>query len=58
MGEREDPAADADLSPIPFTPDERAEFEEWQNLGHHSWQMIDAWESDGSLHQLEGGDVD
>ena len=32
--------------PTEFTPEERAEFEEWQKRGHHSWRMIDQWEGE------------
>lgn len=37
------------LAPIPFTPEERAEFEMWEKLGDEAWAMIDEWEKeDGS----------
>lgn len=34
--------------PAEFTPEERAEYEEWQKLGHRSWQMIDWWEEENA----------
>lgn len=55
MSEREAPPTDADLSPIPFTPEERAEFEPWQELGHRSWQLIDRWETENEPVAVRGG---
>lgn len=39
-------AVEVFVLPAEFTPEQRAEYEEWQKLGHHSWQMIDRWEDD------------
>ena len=55
MGEREEPATDADLSPIPFTPEEQAEVELWQQLGHVAWAMIDEWEKEDEPTEVRGG---
>lgn len=52
MGGREESATVANLSPIPFTPEERAEFEQWQQLGHEAWAGIDEWEREAPLPQL------
>lgn len=55
MGDREVQPTDAELSPAPFTAEERAEFEEWQKLGHNSWQMIDRWEAVNEPVVVRGG---
>ena len=34
------------VAPIPFTPEEAAEFADWQKLGDEAWQMIDGWEKE------------
>lgn len=37
---------DVTIAPIPFTPEEQAEFTEWQNLRDDAWAMIDEWEKE------------
>ncbi|MDY3556483.1 hypothetical protein R5W24_005649 [Gemmata sp. JC717] len=32
------------VAPLPFTPEEQAEFEAWQGLRDDAWAMIDEWE--------------
>lgn len=54
MGEREDPATDADPSPIPFTPEGRAEFEMWERLSEEAWSMID-WGDANEPIAVRGG---
>lgn len=34
--------------PIPFTPEEMAEFAGWEKLGDEAWAMIDEWEKEDS----------
>ncbi len=51
MGEGEEPQADANRSPTPFTPEERAEYDWWAALGHQAWSMIDEWEREESPHK-------
>ena len=34
------------LLPTAFTPEEEAEFREWQKLGHRAWGLIDQWEEE------------
>lgn len=54
MGEREDPATDADLSLIPFTPEEQVEFDEWDKLSDEAWAMID-WGDENEPIAVRGG---
>lgn len=32
--------------PIPFSPEEQAEFEMWDRLSDEAWAMIDEWEKE------------
>jgi hypothetical protein len=32
--------------PLPFTPEEEAEFAGWRELGDEAWAMIDEWEKE------------
>jgi hypothetical protein len=42
-------AVNVTVAPIPFTPEEEAEFAGWEKLGDEAWEMIDEWEKeDGS----------
>ena len=34
------------VAPIPFTPEEAAEFAGWEKLGDEAWGMIDEWEKE------------
>jgi hypothetical protein len=34
--------------PIPFTPEEQAEFDAWDRLGDEAWAMIDEWEKEAA----------
>ena len=34
------------VAPIPFTPEEAAEFAEWQGLRDEAWAKIDEWEKE------------
>ena len=34
------------VAPIPFTPEEQAEFAEWQGLRDEAWSKIDEWEKE------------
>ncbi|MCI0703752.1 MAG: hypothetical protein L0241_22060 [Planctomycetia bacterium] len=34
------------VAPIPFTPEEQAEFAGWEKLGDEAWAMIDEWEKE------------
>jgi|GEM_PF-1358417 len=34
------------VAPLPFTPEEAAEFAGWQQLGDEAWAMIDEWEKE------------
>jgi hypothetical protein len=34
------------VAPIPFTPEEAAEFADWEKLGDEAWGMIDEWEKE------------
>jgi hypothetical protein len=54
MGEREEPATDADLSPIPFSLEEQAEFDEWDKLSDEAWAMID-WGDPNEPVAVRGG---
>lgn len=34
------------VAPLPFTPEEAAEFAEWQDLRDEAWAKIDEWEKE------------
>ncbi|MDB5307485.1 MAG: hypothetical protein JWO38_1687 [Gemmataceae bacterium] len=34
------------VTPMPFTPDEQAEFDAWDKLSDEAWGMIDRWENE------------
>lgn len=34
------------VAPLPFTPEEAAEFAEWQDLRDEAWSKIDEWEKE------------
>ena len=34
------------VAPLPFTPEEQAEFDDWQGLRDDAWAMIDEWEKE------------
>ncbi|MFO0851567.1 MAG: hypothetical protein U0871_23855 [Gemmataceae bacterium] len=38
---------EAERGPIPFTPEEAAEFAGWELIGDEAWAMIDEWEKEG-----------
>jgi hypothetical protein len=35
---------EAQVAPIPFTPEEQAEFDAWDRLSDEAWPMIVEWE--------------
>jgi hypothetical protein len=37
---------EAERGPIPFTPEEQAEFAGWEKLGDEAWAMIEEWEKE------------
>jgi hypothetical protein len=37
---------ESERGPIPFTPEEQAEFAGWDILGDEAWAMIDEWEKE------------
>ena len=39
-------AVEVTVAPIPFTPEEAAEFAGWEKLGDEAWAMIDEWEKE------------
>jgi hypothetical protein len=41
---------EAERGPIPFTPEEQAEFDAWERLGDEAWAMIDQWEREDPGH--------
>lgn len=34
------------VAPLPFTPEEEAEFAGWRQLGDEAWAMIEEWEKE------------
>jgi hypothetical protein len=34
------------VAPLPFTPEEQAEWEAWKGLHDDAWAMIDQWEKE------------
>lgn len=55
MGESKEPA-EVGVLPIPFTPEEQAEFEAWDRLSDEVWAEID-W-GDDPTREPEGSDGD
>jgi hypothetical protein len=41
------------VAPLPFTPEEAAEFAGWEKLGDEAWGMIDEWEKE-DRHRASG----
>jgi len=39
-------AVEVRVGPIPFTPEEQAEFAGWEKIGDEAWGMIDEWEKE------------
>jgi hypothetical protein len=39
------------VAPLPFTPEEAAEFAGWEQLGDEAWAMIDEWEKEDSARE-------
>lgn len=38
------------VAPLPFTPEEQADWEAWQGLRDDAWAMIDEWEKEEDDH--------
>ncbi len=36
-----------EVLPLPFAPEEQAEFARWEAMGDDAWAMIDRWEQEG-----------
>lgn len=37
---------EVNVAPLPFTPEEQAEFDAWQGLRDEAWAKIDEWEKE------------